>query len=160
MSDSSWPHGLQHARLPCPSSFTRVCSNSCLLSRWCCLTISSSLTSFSSCLQSFPALVSFPNELALGIRWAKYWSFSFIFIPVNIQGWFSLGSIGLTSLLSKGLSKSSLALQFESINSLVLSHLYGSTLISVHDYWRRNLIRGAQAALNLKTYSPALSSTT
>ena len=105
MSNLLWPHGWQHARLPCPSSFTGVCSNSCLLSRWCCLTISSSLTSFSSCLQSFPALVSFPNELALGIRWAKYWSFSFIFIPVNIQGWFSLGSIGLTSLLSKGLSK-------------------------------------------------------
>ena len=49
-----WPHGLQHARLPCPSLSPRVCSNSCLLSQWCHPIISSSVTS-SSCPQSFPA---------------------------------------------------------------------------------------------------------
>ena len=53
------PHGLQHARLPCPSLFPRVCSSSCLLSRWCHPTISSSVTRFSY-LQSFPASGSFP----------------------------------------------------------------------------------------------------
>ena len=82
------PHGLQLARLPCPSPSPGVCSNSCPLSRWCHLTISSSVIS-SSCLQSFPASGSFPmsqmffNELALRIRWPKYWSFSFSFSPSN-----------------------------------------------------------------------------
>ena len=57
MSDSLWPHGLQHTRLPLSP---RVCSNSCLLSQWCHWTISSSLTPFSSCPQSFPASESFP----------------------------------------------------------------------------------------------------
>ena len=53
------PHGLQHTRLPCPSLFPGVCLNSCPLSRWCYLTISSSATLFSFCLQSFPASGSF-----------------------------------------------------------------------------------------------------
>ena len=60
MSDSLWPHGLQHARLPCPSLSPRVCSNSCPLSWWCHPTISSSVTRFSSCPQSFPTSGSFP----------------------------------------------------------------------------------------------------
>ena len=59
MSDSLWPYGLQHTRLPCPSLSPRVCSNSCSLSRWCHPTISSSVTHF-SCHQSFPASGSFP----------------------------------------------------------------------------------------------------
>ena len=60
VSDSLPPHGLQHTRLPCPSLFPGACSNSCPLSRWCHPTISSSLTPFSSCSQSFPAPGSFP----------------------------------------------------------------------------------------------------
>ena len=59
-SDSLWPHGLQHARLPCPSPTPRACSNSCPLSWWHHSTISSSVIPFSSCLQSFPASGSFP----------------------------------------------------------------------------------------------------
>ena len=59
MSDSLWPHGLQHARLPCPYLSPRVCSNSCPLSRWCYLNISSCAAVFSSCLQSFPPSESF-----------------------------------------------------------------------------------------------------
>ena len=55
-----WPCGLQHARLPCPSPSPRICSNSCPLSRWCHLTISSSVVPFSSCLQSFLESESFP----------------------------------------------------------------------------------------------------
>ena len=61
VSDSLWPHGLQHARLPCPSPTPRAYSNSCPLSRWCHLTISSSVIPF-SCLQSFPASGSFPTS--------------------------------------------------------------------------------------------------
>ena len=60
VSDSLWPHGRQHARLPCPSLSPEVCSNSCPLSQWCYLTISSSAAPFSFCLQSFPASGSFP----------------------------------------------------------------------------------------------------
>ena len=60
VSDSLRPHGLQHARLPCPSPTPRVCSNSCPLSWWYHPTITSSIVAFSSCLQSFPASGSFP----------------------------------------------------------------------------------------------------
>ena len=63
-------HGLQHARLPCPSLYPGVCSNLCPLNWWCHPTILSSVTPF-SCPQSFPASSSF-NELALCIRWTKY----------------------------------------------------------------------------------------
>ena len=59
MSDSLRPHGLQCARLPCPSPTPEACSNSCALSWWCHPTISSSVVPFSSCLQSFPASGSF-----------------------------------------------------------------------------------------------------
>ena len=68
VSDSLWPHGLQHTRLPCPSPTRRVCSNSCPLSWWCHPTISSSVALFLSCHQSFPASGSF------------LFFFSFIFI--------------------------------------------------------------------------------
>ena len=60
MSDSLWPHGLQHTRPPCPSPTPRVYPNSCSLSQWCHPTISSSLIPFYSRLQSFPASGSFP----------------------------------------------------------------------------------------------------
>ena len=76
MSDSLWPHGLQHARFPRPSPSPGACSNSCPLNQWCHPTISSSFTPFSSCLQSFPASGSFSNQSALRIRWPKYWSFN------------------------------------------------------------------------------------
>ena len=74
-SDSLWPHGLQHARLPCPSLSPGVCANSCPLNQWCYPTISFSVVPFSSCLQSFPTSGSFPVKLALCIMWPKYWSF-------------------------------------------------------------------------------------
>ena len=59
VSNSLWPHGLQHARLPCPSPTPGACLNSCPFSQWCHPTISSSVVPFSSCLQSFPASGSF-----------------------------------------------------------------------------------------------------
>ena len=82
MSDSLWPHGLQHARPPYPSSTPRVYSNWCPLSRWCHPTISSFVVPFSSRLQTFPASGSF-QLLVLRIRWPKYWSFSFSISPSN-----------------------------------------------------------------------------
>ena len=60
LSDSLWTHGLQHAKIPCPSPSPRVCSNSFTLSQWCHPTILSSIACFSSCLQSFLSSASFP----------------------------------------------------------------------------------------------------
>ena len=77
------------------------CSDSCPLSWWCYLTISSSATHFSSCLLSFPSIRVFSNELALCIRWPKYWRFSFSsspskeysrLIPFRID-WFDLFAV-------------------------------------------------------------------
>ena len=83
MSDSLWPHGLQHARPPCPSPSPGTCSNSCPLSQWYHPIILSSVVPFSSCLQSFSASEFFSNELTLRSRWPKYWSFSFSISPSN-----------------------------------------------------------------------------
>ena len=82
MSDSLWPHGLQHSRPPCPSPTPGDCSNSCLSSQWCHPTIS-----FSVCRPLlilpliFPSIRVFSNESVLHIRWPKYWSFSFSINP-------------------------------------------------------------------------------
>ena len=84
VSDSLWPHELQHARPPCPSPTPGVHPNPCLLSRWCHPTISSSVIPFSSCFQSCPESGSFPiNQLVLHIRWPKYWSLTFNISPSN-----------------------------------------------------------------------------
>ena len=72
VSDALWPHGLQHARPPCPSPTPGACSNSCALSRWCHPTISSSVVPFSSPPSIFPSIRVFSNELAPWIRWPKY----------------------------------------------------------------------------------------
>ena len=65
VSDSLWPHGLQHTRLLCPSQLSGACSNSCPLSQWCDPTISSFVFPFSSCIRSFPASGSFPRSQIL-----------------------------------------------------------------------------------------------
>ena len=106
VSDSLWPHGLQHARLPCPSSTPRACSNSCPSSQWCHRTISSSVVPFSSHFQSFQASGSFPmsNFFASGSHSIGVSALASV-LPMNIQGWFPLGLNGLISLLSKGLSR-------------------------------------------------------
>ena len=138
MSNSFPPHGLQLIRLPCPSLFPGVCSNVCPLSRWC-PTISSSDVPFSSCPQSFSASGSFPvSWLFTSGGQSIGASASASVLPMNIQGWFPLGLIGLIPLLSKGLSESFPAPQFKSINSLAFSLLYGPTLTSIHDYWKNH----------------------
>ena len=97
-----WPHGLQHVRFPCPSLCPGVCSNSCPLSRWCSLTISSS-AAYLFCLQSFPASVSFPVSQLFTLG-GQIVGASALVLPMSIQCWFPLGLIGLISLQSKGLS--------------------------------------------------------
>ena len=77
LSDSLQPHGLQHARPPCPLPTPRVYSNSSPLSQQCHPTISSSVISFSSCFSIFPSISVFSTESVLHIRWPKYWSFTF-----------------------------------------------------------------------------------
>ena len=106
MSSSLQSHGLQHARLPCPSPTPEVCSNSCPSSQWCYPTISLSVVPFSSCLQSFPASGSFPVSQfftsgghSIGV------SALAPVLPMNIQDWFPLGWTGWISLQSKGLSR-------------------------------------------------------
>ena len=105
MPNSFWPHGLQHARLSCPSLSPGVCSDSCPLSRQCYLTISASASLFSFRLQSFPASTSFP------MSWFFTWGGQGIgasaltsVLPINIQGWFPCGLTSLI-LLSKRLSR-------------------------------------------------------
>ena len=80
MSDSLRPHGLQHARPPCPSPTPGACSNSCPLSQWCHPTILSSVISPPSI---FPSIRVFSIESVLHIRWTKYQSFSFSISPSN-----------------------------------------------------------------------------
>ena len=106
VSASLQPHGLQHARLPCPPPTLRACSDSSPLTWWCHPTILSSVIPFSSCLQSFPESGSFPMSQfftsggqSIGI------SASESFLQMNIQDLFPLGWTGWISLQSKGLSR-------------------------------------------------------
>ena len=106
MSDSLRPHGLQHTRPPCQSPAPRVYPNSCPLSRWCHLAISSSVIPFASCLQSFPASGSFQMSqfFTSGGQNTGIWALASV-LPMNIQNWFPLGWTGWISLHSKGLSR-------------------------------------------------------
>ena len=105
VSNSFWPHELQHASPPCPSPTPRVYSNSCPLSQWCHQIISSSVVPFSSCLQSCPASGSFPMSQffasggqSIGV------SASASVLPMNIQDWFPLGWTSWFSLGSPELA--------------------------------------------------------
>ena len=105
-SDYLRPHGLQHARLPCPSSTPIVYSNSCPLSRWWHPAISSSVVPFSSCTQSFLASGSFQmNRFFLSRGQSIRVSASTSVLPMNIQDWFPLGWTRWFSLQFKGLSR-------------------------------------------------------
>ena len=101
VSDFLRPHGLQHARPPCPSPTPGVYSNSCPLSWWCHQTISSSVIPFFSHLQSFPASGSFQiiQLFTSGV------SASTSVLPMNTQDWYPLGWTGWIFLQSKGLSR-------------------------------------------------------
>ena len=119
VSDSLWPHGLQHARLPCPSPNPGAYSNSCPSSRWCHPTISSSVIPFSSHLQSFSAPGSFQMSqfFASGGQSTRV-SASVSVLPVNIQDRFPLGLTDLITL--QGTLKS--LLQHHSSKASILQH--------------------------------------
>ena len=106
VSNSLWPHGLQHARPPCPSPTPGSCSNSCPSSQWCHSTISSSVVPFSSRLQCVPPSGSFQMSLffpSSGQRTGV--SASVSVLPMNIQDWFPLGLTGFKSSQFEGLSR-------------------------------------------------------
>ena len=138
MSDSLQPHGLQHARLPCPSLFLGACSNSCPLSCWCHPTISFSVTSFSSCPQSFPASGSFPMSQLFSSGGQNIGTLASI-LPMNGHGLFLLGLSGFISCCPRDSQESSPAPQFKSIYFSALNFLYGSTLTSLHDNWENRI---------------------
>ena len=140
VSNSLQPHGLQHARPPCPSPPPGVYLNSGPLSQWCHPTISSSVVTF-SCLQSFPISGSFQMSQfftsggqSIGV------SASTSVLPMNTQDWSPLGWTGWISLQWRDSQDSSPTPQFRSINSSVLSFLYGPTLTSIHDYWKNYIL--------------------
>ena len=104
VSDSLWPHGLQHARPPCPSATPRAFSNSCPWSRWCHLSISSSVVLFLSCLKLFPASGSF-TMCQFFTTGGQSIGASASVLSMNFQNSFPLELMGLISLKSKGLSR-------------------------------------------------------
>ena len=138
VSDSLWPHVLQHPRIPCPSLFPRVCSDSCPSSWWCHPAISSSIV-FSSCLQSFPASGSL--LMALHINWSKYWSFSFNMSPSNEHpGLISFRMDWLDLLAVQGTLK--ILLQHHSSKAARIlrpSAFFIVQLTTTHDYWKNHI---------------------
>ena len=106
ISDYLRSHGLQHARLPCPSPSPGACSNSCPLIQWCHPTTSCSVIPFSSCLQSFPisGSILMSKLFASGGQIIGVSALASVF-PMNTQDWFPLEWTGWISLQSKGLSR-------------------------------------------------------
>ena len=147
MSDSLWPHELQHARPPCPSPTPGVHPNSCPSSRWCHPAISSSVVPFSSCPQSLPASESFPmsqlftwGSQSIGAlasvlpKNTQDWS------PLEWTGWISLQSKGLSSLLQHHSSKASI-LRHLAFFMVQFSHLYMTTrktiALTIQNFFRK-----------------------
>ena len=126
MSDSLWPHGLQHARLPCPAPTPGVYSNSYPLSRWCHPTMSSSVVPFSSRLPSFPPSGSFQmsqlfasGDHSIGV------SASTSVLPMNTQDWYPLEWTGWIFWQSKGLSR-----------------VFSNTTVQKHQFFSNEVKRG------------------
>ena len=138
MSNSLQPHGLQHTSLPCPSPNPRACSNSCPSSWWRHPTISSSVVSFSSCLQSFPAPGSFQMSqfFTSGGQSIRVLASTSV-LPMNIQDLFPLGWTGWISLKFKRLSRVFYNTTVQKHHSSAFS-LCGSTLTSTHDYCKNH----------------------
>ena len=135
MSDSLWPHRLQHATLPCPSPTPGGCTNSCPLSQWC-HQPSHLLSSSSPPALNLSQHQGFSSESVLHIRWPKYWSFSFSISPTNEYSglisfridWFDLLVVQgtLKSLLQYHSSKASILLH-SAFFIVQLLHLYLTT---------------------------------
>ena len=139
VSNSLRPYGLQHARLPFPSPTSRIYSNSCPLSQWCHPSISSSVVSFSSHLQSFPASGSFQMSQFftsggqnIGV------SASASVSSMNIQDLFPLGWACWISLLSRGLSRVFSNTIVQKHQFFMFSFLYSLTFTFIHDYCKNH----------------------
>ena len=106
VSNSLWPNGLQHTRVPCPSPTPGACSHLWPSSLWCYPIISTSVIPFFSCLQSCPASGSFPMRqfFPSGGQSTRV-SASASVLPISVEDWFPLGLASLISLQSKGLSR-------------------------------------------------------
>ena len=141
VSDSLQPHESQHTRPPCSSPTPRVHSDS--------TSIKSVMSSshLILCRPLFllppipPSIKVFSNELTLGMRWPKYWSFSFSIIPSKEYPGlisFRMDWLGLSRGLSRDSQESSPALQLKNINSLALSFLHSPTLTSILDHWKNH----------------------
>ena len=127
-------------QIPCPSPTPEAYSNSCPLSQWCNPAISFSVILFSLLPSIFPRIRVFSNEsvfFASGGRSIGV-SASASVLPMNIQDWFPVKLTSLISCSPRDSQESSQTPQFKSINSSMLSFLYGSTLISIHDYWKNH----------------------
>ena len=136
MSNCLWLHGLQYAMLPCPSLSPWVCSDSCPLSWWCYLSSSSSATSFSFCLQSFPVSGSFSMSWLFASGGQSMGaSASVSVLPMNIQDWFPLGDL----LAVQGSLKS--LFQHHNLKVLILLHsaFFIVQLSYLHDYWKNHI---------------------
>ena len=140
VSDSLQPHGLQHARPPCPSPTPGVHSNSCLLSRWCHPTISSSVVPFSSCPQSFPASGSFQMSQFFASGGQNIGiSVSTSVLLVNTQDW--------SPCCAGDSQESSPTPQVKNINSWALSFLYSPTLSYEPEMVLRHLFPNAHFSI-------------
>ena len=136
MSDSLWPHELQHTRPPCPSPTPGVYLNSGPSSQWCHPAISSSVVPFSSCPPISPSIRVFCNESTLRMRWLNYWSLSFSISPSQEHpglisfrmDWLDLLVVQVTlkSLLQHHSSKASI-LWHSAFLTVQLSHPYMTT---------------------------------
>ena len=135
VSDSLQPHGLQHARLSCPSPALGACSNSCPSRQWYHPTISSSVTRFFF-FQSFPASGSFQmSQLsASGGQSIGVSASTSVLLRTDLL-WNGLVGSPCSPRDSQG---SSPAPQFKSINFLVLSFLHSPTLTSIQDHWKNH----------------------
>ena len=139
VSDSLGPHGLQHARPPRPSLTSGACSSSCPSSWWCHPTILSFVIPFSSWFQSFPASGFFPISQFFSTGGQSVgFSASASIVPMTIQDWSPLDWLVWSPCSPRDSQVFSNTTEFKSINSLVLNLLYGSTLTSIHDYWKNH----------------------
>ena len=142
VSNSLWHHGLQQARLPCPSPTPRACSNSCPSSQWCHPTISSSVIPFSSWPQSFQASGSFQmSQLFASGGQSIGVSASTSVLPINNQDWFPLGLTGLI-LHSKGFSR-----------------VFSNTIVEKHQFFGAQLSLWASLIAQLVKNLPAVQET-
>ena len=137
MSNFLQPYVLQHTRLPCLSLSLWVCSNSYLLCRWCYLTISSSVSPFSSCPQSVPISGSFPMSWLFALGGQSIVALASV-LPMNIQDWSPLGLTCLISLLPKGLSRIFSSTTIPKHQFFGPQPSYGPILISIYDYWKNH----------------------